>query len=87
MCILSHSVVSDFTAPWITAHQALLSVAFLRQEEYWSVLLFPPPEGLPYPGIESASPALAEGFFTTESPGKPHNQLYFNLQNRKIEDK
>ena len=61
--------------------------AFLRQEEYWSVLLFSPPEGLPYPGIESASPALAEGFFTTESPGKPHNQLYFNLQNRKIKDK
>ena len=27
---------------------------------------------LPNPGIEPAYPALASGFFTTESPGKPH---------------
>ena len=26
---------------------------------------------LPDPGIEPESPALASGFFTTESPGKP----------------
>ena len=32
---------------------------------------FPPPGDLPDPGIESASPALAGEFFTTEPPGKP----------------
>ena len=26
---------------------------------------------LPHSGIEPESPALASGFFTTESPGKP----------------
>ena len=29
-----------------------------------------PPRDLPEPGIELASPALAGGFFNTESPGK-----------------
>ena len=32
---------------------------------------------LPKPGIESGSPALAGGFFTTEPPGKPH--IYVQL--------
>ena len=39
---------------------------FSRQE-YWSGVLCPPPEDLPYLGIEPAShmfPALAGGFFT-----------------------
>ena len=27
--------------------------------------------GLPQPGIEPTSPALASGFFTSERPGKP----------------
>ena len=27
--------------------------------------------GVPNPGIEPTSPALADGFFTTESPEKP----------------
>ena len=43
-------------------------MGFPRQE-YWSELLFPPPEDLPTPGIEllsPVSPALADGFFTTE---------------------
>ena len=34
-------------------------------------LPFPPPRGLPDPGIEPTSLALANGFFTTELPGKP----------------
>ena len=49
--------------------------------EYWRGLPFPPPEDLPDPGIEPASPvasALAGGFFTTEPPGKPpENNKYF----------
>ena len=39
-------------------------------QEYWSGLPFPSPWDFPNPGIESASPALASGFFTTEPPGQ-----------------
>ena len=56
--------------PWTVAHQALLSMGFSRQE-YWSGLPFPSAEDLPNPGIEPASPELAGGFFTTETPRKP----------------
>jgi len=47
---------------------APLSMGFPRQEG-WNGLPFPSPGDLPNPGIEPASPALAGGFFTTESPG------------------
>ena len=36
------------------------------RKEYWSGLPCPPPGDLSDPGIETASPALAGGFFTTE---------------------
>jgi len=39
--------------------------------EYCSGLPFPSPGDLPDPGIEPTSSALAGGFFTAESPGKP----------------
>ena len=52
------------------AHEAPLSMGFSRQE-YWCGLPFPSPGDLPNLGIESGSPALAGGFFTTEAPGKP----------------
>ena len=58
--------------PWTVAHQAHLFLGFPKQE-YWSGLPFPSPEELPYPGIKTASPALAE-FFTVESPGKSHEE-------------
>ena len=64
---LSH--VRLFATPWTRAHQAPLSMGFSKQE-YWSGLPFPSPRDLPDPGIKSASPALAGGFFTTEPPGK-----------------
>ena len=51
------------------------SVHFPRQE-YWSGLPFPSPGHLPNPGMEPASPALAEGFFTAEPPGKPWHSPY-----------
>ena len=51
------------------AHQAPLSMGFLRQE-YYSGLPFPSPGHLPDPGIKPAFPALAGGFFITELPGK-----------------
>ena len=51
---------------------------FSRQE-YWSELSLPYPEAHPRPGIESTSPALAGGFFTTGPPGKPLIRSYFLL--------
>ena len=56
--------------PWAIALQAFLSKIFSRQE-YWSGLSFHSPGDLLNPGIEPRSLALAGGFFTTESPGKP----------------
>ena len=51
-------------------------MGFSRQE-YWSGLPCPPSGNLPNPGIEPVSPefpALAGGFFTTESSGKPSSR-------------
>ena len=56
---------------WTVAHQAPLSMDFSRQE-HWSGLPFTTPGDLPDPRIEpssSASPALADGFFTTAPHG------------------
>ena len=50
-------------------YQAPQSMEFSRQE-YWSGLPFHSPGDLPNPGIELLCPALADGFFTTELPGK-----------------
>ena len=65
---LSH--VQLFATPWTVASQAPLPVGFSGQE-YWSGLPFPPPRDCPNPEIKPTSPALAGGFFTTESSGKP----------------
>ena len=72
VCALSCSVMSDSVTPWIVACQSPLTMRF-HQQEYLSGLLFPPPRGLPDPGIERmslASPALVGGFLTTVPPGK-----------------
>ena len=65
--MLRCSAVSD---PLDSTHQVPLSMRFSRQE-YWNVLSFPSPGDLSNPGIELISLALADGFFTTEPPGKP----------------
>ena len=41
--------------------------------------LFLSPWDLSRSGIEPMSPALAGGFFTTESPGKPQNNLLISI--------
>ena len=67
---VSHSVMSNFCNP---KDSSPLSMRISRQD-YWSGLPFPSPGDLPDPGMEPvspASPALAGGFFATESPGKP----------------
>ena len=66
--LLSH--VWLFATPWTEACQAPLSMGLPRQE-YKSGLPFPSPGGVPGPGIEPWSPALAGRFFITEPPGKP----------------
>ena len=53
--------------------QVPLSMGFVFRQEYWNGLPFPPPAGLPNPGIKSGSPESSVwtgGFFTTEPPEK-----------------
>ena len=45
-------------------------LGILQAREYWSGLPFPFSGDLPNPGIELASPALADRFFTAEPPVK-----------------
>ena len=62
-----------FEAPWTVAHQAPLSMEFLRQE-YWGSCQLLLQGALPKPGIKPltpASPALASRLFITEPCGKP----------------
>ena len=70
MCACVLNCVWLFVTPWTVACQAPLSMEFSRQQ-YWSGLPFPSPGELPNPEIESASPALVGGFFTTMPTGKP----------------
>ena len=69
---LSH--VRFSVTPWTVACQAPLFMRFSKQE-YWSELPCPPPGDLPDPGIKPASltsPALAGGFFTTDTTWEAH---------------
>ena len=56
------SCVQLFANLWTVTHQGPLSMEFYKQE-YWSGLLFSPPEDLPGPGIEPVS-CTAGKFFT-----------------------
>ena len=51
------------------------------KQEYWSGLPFPSPGDLYHPEIESMSPALANGFFTTEPRGKQTNYTLISNKN------
>ena len=70
ICVSScFSHIQLFVILWNVAHQAPLSMGFLRQE-YWSGLPCPPPRDIPNPGIKPTSlksPALAGRFFTTSA--------------------
>ena len=74
-----HSCVWLFATPWTVALQTPLPMGFSRQE-YWSGLLFPLLGDLLDPGIETASPALADRFVTTEPPGLIQQHLLFGCQ-------
>ena len=69
VCVPSH--VQLFATLWVVAHQAPLSMGFPGKNTgvEWP---FPSPGGLPDPGIEPTSPALADRFFTTARPGSSH---------------
>ena len=69
MCAQALSCVLSFATPWTVVRQASLSREFSRQDD-WSGLLFPSPGGLPHPGIEPPSPALAGSLF--KPPEKPN---------------
>ena len=69
MCVCMLSRVRLFVTPWTVAHQAPWSRGFSRQE-YWSGLPFPTPGDLLNTGVKPeslSSPALARGFFTTNT--------------------
>ena len=55
-------------------------MGFSRQE-YWSGLPFPPPGGLPHPGIKPASPALTGRFLPLGPPEKPLKRHGIYTQN------
>ena len=78
VCALSRiGHVQLFAIPWSIARQAPLSMGFSRQEQ-WNGLSFPILGYLPDPEIESASlmsPALADGFFTTEATGETYKAI------------
>ena len=67
-CLVAQSCPTLAT-PWTVACQALLSMEFSRQE-HWSGLPLSSPGDLSDPGIKTASPMLAGGFFTIMPPGK-----------------
>ena len=77
VCVCAQSCLTVATHE--LAHKMPLSMGFSRQE-YWSGLSFPPPEHLPDPGIKPMSLALACGFFTTKSPGKPLHPIAICLE-------
>ena len=66
--------------PGTVAQQAPLFMELSRQE-YWNGLLFPSPGDLPNPEINPVSSALACGFFTTVTPGKPDHMFTHHLHN------
>ena len=66
LSIILENIFAKLVAPWTAAHQAHLSMGFLRQE-YWSGLPFPMPGDFCDPETESASPELTGGFSTTNA--------------------
>ena len=71
MCVRAQLYLTPET-PWSPLDSFVREIS---REEYWSGLLFPTSGGLPNPGTELRSPALAGGFFTTTPPGKPKHLI------------
>ena len=73
----SLSRVWQLAALWTVARQAPLSMGFSRQG-YWSGLPFPPPEDLPNPGSEPASP-VSPASQVDSLPSEPKNMPFIQL--------
>ena len=76
-CCLVIESCPTLCKPWTVVCQAPLSMEFPRQE-HWTGLLSSSRRGLPDPGFEPMSPALAGRFFTTKPPGKPKYTIYYD---------
>ena len=72
--IKSLSRVRLSATPWTVAHQAALSMRFLRQE-YWSALPFLPLGDLPDPETEHTPPVLQVGSLPLSLRGSPPGTL------------
>ena len=73
VCVHPLSLVRLFETP-VDCSLPGSSVHGIFQARILEWVGFPPPGDIPKPGIEllfPGSPALADGFFTTETPGKP----------------
>ena len=70
---------ADEQAGVAAAHQAPLSLGFLRQE-HWIGLPFSSPGDLLNPGIEPSSLALQADSLPSEPPGKPRLSAYTQSQ-------
>ena len=68
--LVAHLVVFNSLRPQGLQPARLLCPWHFPRQEYWSGLPFPHPGEPPDPGIKSASPTLAGGFWTTAPPGK-----------------
>ena len=74
MCVCVFSHVRLFVTPWTIAHQVPCPWNFPGKNIGMSCHFFLSPGGLPNQEIKPecpASAALAAGFLTTETPGKP----------------
>ena len=72
-CCLAGKSCRLFATPWTVAHQAPLSMGFLRQE-YWSGQPFLSPVDPPNPGIEPASPVWQVDSLPLSHQGSPTSQ-------------
>ena len=71
LVILVTKLSLTFVIPWTVAHQARLSMGFLRQA-HWTGLPFPSPGDLPDPGIKPTSPALQTDSLPLSHQGSPN---------------
>ena len=82
-CVLVIQLPPTLVTLWIVAHQALLSMGFLRQDN-WSGLPFPSLGVPPDPGIELGSPTLQTDSLPSELPGnKSFTYLVFSKKKKK----
>ena len=68
-CLVTKSLSDSFTTPWTVALPGF-SVDGIFQAGILEQIAISSAGDLPDPGIELVSPAMADGFFTTEPPGK-----------------